>query len=57
MTSRQPEDRAGAAVLALCCVAYLTALDNAASRAKRITTDATGPPGRLPAPALGRYGT
>jgi hypothetical protein len=54
MTSRQPEDRGGAAVLAMCWVASFTALDNAAGRAKTITTDATEPPCRLPVPALGR---
>src|SRR6516225_7370723 len=39
-TSRQPEDRVGAAVLAMCWVASLTALDRAASRAKTITMSA-----------------
>ena len=39
-TSRQPEDRCGAAVLAMCWVASLTALDTAASRAKTITMSA-----------------
>src|SRR5208282_986234 len=39
-TSCQPEDRRGAAVLAMCWVASLTALDRAASRAKTITMSA-----------------
>src|ERR1700745_625198 len=42
-TSRQPEDRRGAAVLAMCWVASLTALDRAASRAKTITMSDTLP--------------
>src|SRR5271155_2610467 len=54
-TSRQPEDRRGAAVLAMCWVASLTALDRAASRAKTITISAA--PRRLPVPDLHRSGT
>ena len=50
-TSRQPEARRGAAVLAMCWVASLTALDRAASRAKTITMSAARADGHGGRPA------